>query len=942
MQRKEIHINGITTSNTYTEGDAYELVNMRKKNGVLMPVSPRAVTRTLEHDWDQLFIHRNENYEHTIGAKNGQVWWIEGNIKIADTVGDETITQVGNMLNVLDAVGMKHLLWYENTYRLIPSFLEINPKLKVNEKSTPPSPSPIWYHFVNEEATTDGESETQEAQRDRISTNLFYKQRKVLEKKGLLSGFLLACTAIELYDGTYIYSTNPVMLAQPTDRHRRYSGKVITAKDSSIHTMDYYNNPASLMFTNTGGSWNPLSYNEEEKYYEIYSSSFFYYGVPDKTVTLAGNLTDEIQFCAQHILAGGMGGQQDTYSTLTVTGCELMINIPATISAEFEGIIKGISVFITPQVSMYNLDKISKRTEGWFDFGGGLNSIASYNVFPEIKTDEKLIDELINLANFYKVGELSFEEINSNAGTWKTIDLKDKLGDSLYTQETLPVNAGAQHKLLPKNQYVYNSKLHVFDYRLELFKGFPLTNYFPEQGIGQFYAYYSTKGGYIWWTETHIKTQSGISKVVQSEIKESPVLVSDIMPLLSYPDRRAFKMVIYLFTYTSFTGEGANKTYEGSKITYNEFSLKPHPTHNFAYYIRADLKPFPFTQTVFWRTPPPEQNPTEIFPNGLAVSAVNNPIYYPAHDFYTIGTGVIYTMQSNRMNVSDRNFGQYPLYVATSGGWFMLTVGTGDITYTNITPISTGEVPLNKLTCATPYGVVFIGTRGLYLINSEGAQLITDTIEQRRQRFNMEWNIAFDHVLVRHSEDFATYLQGVNRLLYNPFENELISVNPNYPYSYVIDIDDKTAYKSTEPIDYEIQNTYPGMLVVDGLTIKDYSLREQTGAQVSVITRPISFGTRDIKKVDRIYLRALLHNLKKVAGKESLICFWHSEDNVNYHITRAFGLKEANWRDINMGQMSRTKYRWFVLGFGATIDDDSQVISIEANVEKVYNNEKQI
>lgn len=936
MQRKEITLNGISTTNTYVEGDAYALLNLRKKNKVLMPVSPRKTVEILSEEWEQIFIHKNENYEHKIGVKNNEVWWIEGNIKLTDTTGKVSITQVGNMLNVLDDKGMHYILWNESIYKIIPPFTDLDITLIAEEKKDSNGIMPVWYHFKSEEVFTGKTKQDGWEQIVPTSLGLFNKQQRVMNKEGLLTGFVLACTAIELFDGSYVHYSMPVLLSQPTDRDRRYTQKYIKDTTNTIHETDYYRNPALLGFYTGARSYEPIYKDDIEQYDIITDNGYFYYGVPDKTVVLPEAQTRELQFCTTSQIPPALASTVMVYTSLFTTGCEIKLYISTQPSKDFKGVIKSISVFITPQVSMYNLDKVAKKNFGKFQTtveGGDGTIIDVYNTIPEIKLDNTIIDELINQPNFYKVGEIAFDEIANNVGKTITIDLKGKLGDDLFTRKILPIDSNTRNKIVAKNQYVYNNRLHLFDYATELFKGFNIDTYYATRIMSEDDE--RPYNNMIWWTEVHIKTQSGISKVVRTEALTHGYLYN-LTPMVSYPDRRAYKIIFYFFTYASQSGD----TYYESNYYKLELPLTPHSTHNFAYYISSELRNIPLKTTSMGMNPV-EENPIEYFPNGLTVSNTNNPLYFSSHNYYTIGTGEIFGMQSNRMNVSDRNFGMYPLFVATSSGWYMLTVGTGEIYYTNITPVATGEVPISKLMCATPFGIVFVGTRGLYLINSNGAKLITGIIEQQKELLYLEWNAIFDNVLIKDQADFAEYLKNISQLLYNPFENELIVVNANYGYNYVIDIDDKTVYLSTEKIGYAVQNSYPKLLVVDTLRIKDFSQSENIETHVSLITRPISFGTRDIKKIDRVFLRGLLHNLKNVFGKNSIINLWHSNDNVNYSITRGFTLKSANMRDIDMGLMARTKYRWYVFGFGATVNDNSTINSVEINVTKEYDNEKQ-
>src|ERR1035437_8562421 len=70
MPKVTIPLNGISTSSSYSDGDAFTLTNLRKKNGSLRPVTPRQPLYALFETWDELFIHQLPGTEKNwIGVK---------------------------------------------------------------------------------------------------------------------------------------------------------------------------------------------------------------------------------------------------------------------------------------------------------------------------------------------------------------------------------------------------------------------------------------------------------------------------------------------------------------------------------------------------------------------------------------------------------------------------------------------------------------------------------------------------------------------------------------------------------------------------------------------------------------------------------------------------------------------------------------------------------
>ena len=79
------------------------------------------------------------------------------------------------------------------------------------------------------------------------------------------------------------------------------------------------------------------------------------------------------------------------------------------------------------------------------------------------------------------------------------------------------------------------------------------------------------------------------------------------------------------------------------------------------------------------------------------------------------------------MRISEGQFGQFPLYILTTENIYALNVGQ-EVLYTTQSPVS-NESPTSDVICQTPFGVIFIGKRGLYVINGQQVELLTPFLE---------------------------------------------------------------------------------------------------------------------------------------------------------------------------------------------------------------------
>jgi len=218
---------------------------------------------------------------------------------------------------------------------------------------------------------------------------------------------------------------------------------------------------------------------------------------------------------------------------------------------------------------------------------------------------------------------------------------------------------------------------------------------------------------------------------------------------------------------------------------------------------------------------------TKDVPNGLMVSAVDNPLYFPVENYYQVGTGRIIALASNTIAVGTGQTGDAPLYVFCSDGIFALFVdASGTFTYKNARAIARDI--LNNPRSVTPIdaGVVFTTDRGLMMIAGEQVEEIgqpaegdvlqyvdSTKVDYSKYAFDALTKIAGLPSSLCDTTDFLTYLQGaiVN---YNHNMRELIVTNPNKSYSYVLDRErnwsrrDYTAaeYVNNYPTSYRVVN----------------------------------------------------------------------------------------------------------------------------------------
>ena len=1054
--KKVIDIKGITTTSAYQDGDCMFMQNVRKKNGMLKPVSPRKISYTLLNQFNELFVHQlpsgNENWIGVItippsnitypylGGWNSGTQYVAGQtvqyesgyyLAKGNTTGDypsdivfwtaltgtwtvvgstitqpivsgmflsyipdinnssvrtdicpvssiPTITQIGNILNILDSDGLKYAMWYQNAYVLISTnfdgdqttFNDPVGMIDLRVSSVQNGSATEMREFFTDSvfrysSLTDCDTPANRQLRANASRALIDKALSIVTRDGFLTGYCFVCTAIELYDGSYILHSRPILLNQPCDATTRFQNLSVNGITGTINydsTDNSYNNalavfapyvlqdsaadvftPIGRISTNHADGYSLFSLNQVTTFKNESTGG---YVTPGQT---SAGMQSILSYW-QKINSMG-GGVSSRTIKVGVTYNNLQIRINQQIDPSLQPLIKNVSVFMTDQVYNWKLDDTKQNESQWvgqamtFDdspYPDGVQ-ISIENHFPPLKTNVELIKELTALSSFYKILEIPFEDIMVGSttatgatignglnlapvvGEWTNIDMSDGTNgilENLVNQDELSVDNFTHHTLLPQKQMVYNSRLHAIDYKTLFSRGFPVHYFAANTGTGQFPASTVAPNPFTayWFILVTIKTSTGISTVV----RYSTVVTDNFSDLnmLSYPDSRATSMTIY-----ENKGSGYFRT--------QTFKLTASKSQNFAYYIAPDLKPIPFTSFAIGTNAaiPAEINSEDIYRNGIKVSALDNPFAFPALNAYIAGSGIARNAASNSMRASEGQFGQYPVYVLTSEKIYAMNVGNGDIVYSNITPIS-DETPVSDILCQTPFGIVFVGKRGIYVINGQQVTFLSALLEEKALPTSL--NVA--------APDFLTFISTLNAILYDNQQNELIFVNGSQ-YNYVLNIDSKMWYLSTEKIDNAVGNVYPELLVTDNLNIKDYSLSQSPGTSISIITRPIYFGIDQVKKMARTILRGLFYNLNTDnTANAPFIGLYGSNDGDHFTLLRGFimpaGKQGRDYKDFDLGLLSRATYRNYLLSIQCEIDDESEIIEIESEVIQNFGNDK--
>lgn len=589
---------------------------------------------------------------------------------------------------------------------------------------------------------------------------------------------------------------------------------------------------------------------------------------------------------------------------------------------DWEDIIKSVDIFLSPALGISNIENMRKDLPTY-----DMSKTEYYELITEIPPSA--FESIENSGNYYLIKSVN---LGSEAAFYNPdifpISSQDKyLVKNLLQQEAMGTGDFSSHKIGAKTSYTYNNRLHIAGIKTTFFKGFN-TSYFQWDNR---YNGVSPSSDKVGSTDIEVEIEVGagkIEKVVVEYYEYFNFPKPFMSAFISYPDPRAIRMNLYEYK-------------DGVYKKTLSVPLKKHGALNIAYYLEKNLKPIQGDAGVVAQPSSGYSKVQDTEPNKIKVSELNNPIVFPNKNTYQAGNGEVIAMASNATRISEGQFGQYPLYIFTTQGIYALNVGEGEVVYSNLSAPVSYEIPISPIICSTPFGVIFVSKRGICIIRGQEVELLTANIQQPIKKISLQQEQILQGVLLDYiHSDFLDYLKNINRLVYDPKENELIVRNDNFNYNYVLNLDSQSFYQSTEKIDNVVMNTFPELYIIEGNNIKDYSDSQHPRAHVSLITRPILFGTSGVKRLERMILRATLISIDNAGQGRPIILNYFSNDGVNFPILRGIPLKPGSYKDLDMGLFARSKYKEFIFALAGTLDEQAEIYHLDTEVESEYNNTK--
>jgi len=343
---------------------------------------------------------------------------------------------------------------------------------------------------------------------------------------------------------------------------------------------------------------------------------------------------------------------------------------------------------------------------------------------------------------------------------------------------------------------------------------------------------------------------------------------------VQYPDSRAFEYVVVLTipaTMTTLTEDGHYSITK--KLKKHDFLDLAFSDENFVIrhqYPTVQTDPSTLIGTLTHTTTLPSIDTTYKTMNRVQASATGTVFSFPAKYSYRIGMDEVLNVTAISDELSQGQFGQFPLVAFTKSGIWAMEIGQGDVFISNIVPLA------NEL-CNNPdgitvirRGIVFPTREGLKVLNGKKTTQFSQPIEGPPTRLPINGKFTLNTILERNNlsamvdtTPFKTYMEeALIGYDHHDDRNEMIISNPDYAYSYIYSLNTQTWTKIDEVFTaFSNQFPYNFGLKSDNL----YLLHEEdeiAEKQIILISRPFFLIPDIYKKMQQSVIRGQLSNAR--------------------------------------------------------------------------------
>lgn len=482
---------------------------------------------------------------------------------------------------------------------------------------------------------------------------------------------------------------------------------------------------------------------------------------------------------------------------------------------------------------------------------------------PIYKTERKIMDELLEKSQFYKLFsfELDSEYLDNN---WHDASAFDEtVSDIRIMPEGRLSNLKEQEQLKVDDYYgwthIISNKLFAYNNRLNSFG----IKRMPFEGFNQFLAVQPNTTTETYRYLVHIVSDT-MDRWVESDYMQYSGNAS-VYDWLYYPDPNAKEIMV--------TAKNNTKG-----VLYK---LTSHPYLNGAYsFTKLASAEYPTLDTDL---PTIDSKACESLDSQIFTSVVNNPFVFEASGDNTVGTGKIIDIVANTEAVSQGQFGQYPLLVFTSEGIYGMSVNSEGL-YSATYPISREVCLENSPLVPTDRLIFFASKKGLMAASGGSVACMS---EQLRGRTPLNFATLGDGRFIDFLKDCL--------IAYDYRDSMLRIFSKDKDYQYIYNMVDKTFSIVNSGMKAQaVVNDYPDNLIQD-TDGNVYSLTEKPDINDDENLYSGTITTRPLKLGGSLMLKSLrdIRNLRSTQTGKLSLEVWASNNAVNW--CKLHSLKGKPW-----------------------------------------------
>ena len=950
---KNFSFKGMVRSNDNilsNEGECLELVNLRMVNGSLRAVPETVVKAVLPVRYSKIYWHDKAACHICVesNAPYGVGFYDSEWNALLDDKGEklefpmlEDVTSVEFMDYVaicMTGKGIRYLLFCDGSYRWLGEAPPV-PELSVTLSSK-------LYNITTETAFTSSRVDTSIASTWGYNSRGYYDECiSKANKSGYYVDRALFRFALRLYDGSYIYSSHIIYADDDSELNgvtrdagnlqssaidetvveSRYEVKLLAFKpefeflnldlknwDGIIVGIDIFTT-GSIMGKKIATATTTLidsdsKQNSTEKY-EVYKSkgleelwdeinnASLFYKIAEYDIY--GNLQTVVEDVSQVniVLQDALSGfeQKTSYSSI-VAGCSYMFNNRLHVASLREYFFKGYgcnSLFPVGAESAV-ADNVTVVTKIKTQNGVTVVANSFDNVKVGCKNDVLQFTPLLMYPDV-RAFEMSLYVVLGNATYMKCFQL-------------------TPHKFLNQSQYLHK---WYMGYEVTVTSAF---------ASGKTPAAVSKEDVLAIFNE-----QIGVHEVIYSSAKGCWTYKGAAFPPEEYSTLRVFQI--------------PRDVADGDKIV---FSIKAGTSDS----TFRDINNIPLDDT--WQmVESVECNESNIFEEReslIKVSMVDNPFVFPAKCTYSLSQGKVMALSTNRMAMSEGQFGEHPLYVFSKGGIQVMAVDTsGTVAYSNVFPVSHEICRNADSVCGTDSGVVFLGEQGVMLIGgSRCVRLSVDMDNDCKELETIERSGVIGMIASLHGLDDAidtTHFMdfmSTSMAMRLPETNEIVFCNMNYNYCFLYSVVGSTWSKIGNAfVGFVKSSTQFCMFAHDGnntcIHVPGNSVSGKN--RVLLVTRSFLFGTKLPKRITQLMLHAYLSKPDEyMASMPFLSCFLlGSNDGVHFKAVSGCDRK-GEAQDVVFPYFPTPSYRYYVFALTGELNSSSMITGLEMDVSAAWHN----